>query len=156
MDWVLFLIFLAACGAAATTGAVFPPGDWYKRLDKPSWTPPDWLFPVAWTLLYLSLAYVGARIATQEGAAYALAFWAMQIAFNTLWTPIFFGLRKIGPALIVIAGLWIAVLGLVWSLWPLDTLAFWLTVPYLIWVSYAAALNADIWRRNRGFVPVAR
>ncbi|MEM9797573.1 MAG: TspO/MBR family protein [Pseudomonadota bacterium] len=150
MDWPLFLIFLAACGAAATTGAMFPPGDWYRRLDKPSWTPPDWLFPLAWTMLYLSLAVTAARVAGQDGSAYAMAFWAMQIAFNTLWTPVFFGLRRLGAALIVLVGLWIAVIGLLVSLWPLDTLGFWLTVPYLIWVSYAGALNADIFRRNRG------
>ncbi|WGH80238.1 tryptophan-rich sensory protein TspO [Jannaschia ovalis] len=153
MDWPLFIIFLAACGAAATTGAVFQPGDWYKRLDKPVWTPPDWLFPVAWTFLYLALAFAAARVATIPGAHYALAFWAMQIAFNTLWTPIFFGLRRLGPALVVLGGLWVAVVGLLWALWPLDALAFWITVPYLVWVSYAGALNASIWLRNRHAVP---
>ena len=153
MDWTLLPIFLAACGAAATTGAAFPPGDWYERLAKPPWTPPNWLFPLAWTALYLGLAVIGARVAPLEGSAYAMAFWAMQIAFNTLWTPVFFGLRKLGAALVVLAGLWLAVAGLLWALWPLDLLSFALAVPYLVWVSYAGALNFDIWRRNRGFVP---
>ena len=156
MDWGLFVVFLAACSAAAATGGVFPPGDWYARLAKPGWTPPNWLFPLAWTALYLALAVVGARVAPLEGSHYAVAFWAMQIAFNALWTPVFFGLRRLGGALAVLAVLWVAVAGLLWSLWPLDRLSFWLTVPYLAWVSYAGALNADIRRRNRGMVPAAR
>ena len=153
MDWTLFPIFLAACGAAATTGAAFPPGNWYERLAKPSWTPPNRLFPLAWTTLYLGLAVIGSRVAPMEGSAHAMGFWAMQIAFNTLWTPVFFGLRKLGAALVVMAGLWLAAAGLLGALWPLDGLSFALAVPYLVWVSYAGALNLDIWRRNRGFVP---
>jgi len=88
-------------------------------------------------------------VAPLPGAHYAIAFWAMQIAFNALWTPVFFGLRRLDGALVVIVFLWLAVLGLLVSLWPLDGVGFWLTVPYLIWVSYAGALNASIWLRNR-------
>ncbi|MEM7642507.1 MAG: TspO/MBR family protein [Pseudomonadota bacterium] len=153
MDWALFLIFLGACCAAATTGGMFSPDDWYRRLSKPAWTPPDWLFPLAWTALYLALAFAAARVATMEGSAYALAFWAFQIALNTLWTPIFFGLKRLGAAMIVIGFLWLSVVGLLVSLWPLDALAFWILVPYLIWVSYAGALNASILMRNRAVVP---
>jgi tryptophan-rich sensory protein len=153
MDWTLFLIFLAACCAAAATGGMFPPDAWYRRLDKPAWTPPDWLFPLAWTALYLALAFAGARVAPMEGAAYALAFWALQIALNTLWTPIFFGLKRIGAAMVVIGFLWLAVAFLLAALWPLDRLSFWVLTPYLVWVSYAAALNASILLRNRATVP---
>lgn len=153
MDLSLFVIFLGACCAAATTGAMFPPGPWYRALSKPSWTPPDWLFPIAWTALYLALAYVAARVAVQDGAEYALAFWAFQIALNTLWTPVFFGLQRLRAGLVVIVFLWLAVAGLLVSLWPLDRTAFWITVPYLIWVSYAAALNMSILLRNRDVVP---
>ena len=150
MDWTLFPIYLGACCAAAATGAAFSPGEWYRALDKPAWTPPDWLFPIAWTLLYLALAVVAARVTPMDGADHAVAFWALQIALNTLWTPVFFGLRALGPAMIVIGALWLAVAGLLAALWPLDTLSFWLLVPYLVWVSYAGALNLSIWQRNRG------
>jgi tryptophan-rich sensory protein len=149
MDWSLFLVFLGACCAAAATGSLFPPDGWYRALPKPAWTPPDWLFPLAWTVLYLTLAFVGARVAPLDGSAHAMAFWSLQIALNTLWTPIFFGLKRLGAALVAIGCLWVAVAGLMLSLWPLDRLAFWAIAPYLFWVSYAAALNADIWRRAR-------
>ena len=149
MDCALFAIFLAACGAAATTGSMFMPGAWYRALSKPSWTPPDWVFPVAWTVLYLSSAVAAARVAPMEGAAYGMAFWAMQIAFNTLWTPVFFGLRRIRAAFFIMLGLWIAVAGTLLAFFQLDWIAGALFVPYLIWVSIAGALNASVWMRNR-------
>lgn len=63
MDILLFVIFLLACGAAGTTGAMFPPGEWYKTLAKPAWTPPNWVFPVVWTSIYLLISFAGARVA---------------------------------------------------------------------------------------------
>ena len=148
MDWSLFLIFLAATGAAAATGAMFDPGEWYEGLDKPSWTPPKWLFPVAWTFLYISMSIAAARVAVQEGSAYALAFFALQIALNTLWTPIFFGLHRMRAAMVVMVFLWLAVAACLITFIRLDLLAGLLFVPYIIWVSVAAALNFSVWRRN--------
>ena len=149
MDWTLFAVFLSACAAAAATGALFLPGEWYRGLDKPAWTPPDRLFPLAWTILYVTLAAAGARAAPLDGSAHAMAFWALQIALNTLWTPVFFGLHRLRAGLVVIVLLALAVAGLLANLWQLDRAAFWLVVPYLGWVGYAACLNASIWRRNQ-------
>jgi tryptophan-rich sensory protein len=148
MDWGIFTIFLAACAAAAATGSMFSPGAWYQRLDKPGWTPPNWLFPVAWTLLYLGSAVAAARVAVLDGNGFGMAFWAMQIAFNTLWTPVFFGLHRIKAAFFIMIGLWIAVAGTMVSFFMLDWIAGALFVPYLIWVSVAGALNASVWARN--------
>ena len=148
MDWSVFIVFLAACCAAAATGSLFPPTEWYRRLSKPAWTPPDLVFPVAWTALYVSLAYAATRVAVLEGTAMAMAFWALQIALNTLWSPVFFGLQRLRTAMYVIGALWIAVLGTVVSFWQLDPLAGMILVPYLVWVSYAGALNFSILRRN--------
>jgi translocator protein len=148
MDWGLFLTYLAACGAAATTGAVFQPGDWYRNLSKPSWTPPDWVFPVTWTVLYLSMSVAAARVAAMDGTGQALAFWSVQIAFNTLWTPIFFGLHRMRAGMLVIALLWLSVTATGVSFWFHDRIAGLLFVPYVLWVSIAAALNWSVWRRN--------
>lgn len=148
MDIFLFLIFLAATFAAGATGALFPTGDWYKSLNKPSWTPPNWVFPVAWTSIYLLIAFAGARVAGLEGSQYAMAFWGLQIALNALWTPVFFGLRRLRGALPIMAGLWIAVAGATWTHFSLDIWAGLAFTPYLIWVSVAAMLNLSVARLN--------
>jgi tryptophan-rich sensory protein len=148
MDIWLFFIFLAACIAAGATGAMFPTGPWYARLNKPSWVPPNWVFPVVWTSIYLLIAFAGARVAVLEGNAYAMAFWGLQIALNTLWTPIFFGLRRLRGSLPVMAGLWLAVAGATVTHFQLDIWAGLAFLPYLIWVSIAAALNLAMARLN--------
>ncbi len=148
MTFLLFSIFLAACLSAGATGGLFQPGAWYRSLAKPVWTPRDWMFPVAWSVLYLCMAYAAARVAPLEGSALAMAFWALQIALNTLWTPVFFGLRRIRSGMYVLAGLWLAVAGCMLAMWQLDRIAGALFVPYLLWVTTAGALNAAVWRLN--------
>lgn len=150
----LFIIFFLACSAAAATGALFPPGPWYETLDKPSWTPPNWVFPVAWTSIYLLISFAGARVAGEAGSGYAMAFWAMQAGFSTLWTPVFFGLRRFKGALLVMAPLWVAVAGATVTHFQLDTWAGLAFVPYLIWVTVAAALNFQMWRLNPNVTPL--
>ena len=148
MFWILFLIFLGACFAAGTTGAIFPPGPWYRDLDKPTWTPPDWAFPVVWTTLYIFLSIAGARLALSEGNGMAMALWALQIALNGLWTPVFFGLKRIRGGMLVLSLLWLSVAASVYVFWGVDWIAGLLFIPYLLWVSVAGALNLSVWRRN--------
>jgi translocator protein len=148
MDYTLFFTYLIACGAAAATGAMFQPGDWYRNLTKPDWTPPDWLFPVAWTTLYLCMSLSAMRVAQLPGTGLALALWSVQIAFNTLWTPVFFGLRRMGAGLVVLVGLWLAVAATTLAFWSHDWVAGLLFVPYLVWVTVAGALNYSVWRLN--------
>lgn len=154
MDYfTLFLTYLAACGAAAATGAMFQPGDWYRGLAKPRWTPPDWLFPVAWTVLYLAMSAAAARVASLPGTGQALALWSVQIALNTLWTPVFFGLRRIGAGLVVIVLLWLAVAATMVAFWQADRIAGALFLPYLVWVTVAGMLNRAVWYRNPAVMP---
>lgn len=148
MDWPLFFIFLAGCGAAATTGAMFEPGDWYDGLEKPAWTPPKWLFPVAWTTLYLFMSVAAMRVAQLDDNAYAMALYALQLALNTLWTPIFFGLHRMRAGMIVILCLWAAVFLTMIAFFQLDWVAGALFLPYVAWVTTASALNYSVWRLN--------
>jgi tryptophan-rich sensory protein len=148
MFWLLFCIFLIACVGAGMTGGLFPPGPWYRGLDKPWFTPPDWVFPVTWTVLYICIATAGARLALAENNGIAMALWAVQIAFNGLWTPVFFGLKQIRMGMVVVGLLWIFVALCIVAFWSVDRIAALLFVPYLVWVSIAAALNAGVWRLN--------
>lgn len=148
MDFLLFCLFLAATCAAGATGGLFPTGEWYKSLNKPTWTPPDWVFPVAWTSIYLLSAFAGARVGMMEGSGYAMAFWAMQIAFNALWTPVFFGLRNLRGSVPIMVALWISVAGATFTHFQLDFWAGMAFVPYLVWVSVAAVLNVTMVRLN--------
>ena len=151
MDWTFALhfalFFLAAAGAGAT-GALFPPGRWYRRLGKPDWTPPDWVFPVVWTYIYIAISWAAARVAGLPGAELALALWAVQMTWNALWTPVFFGLQNPRGGMIVLAVLWLAVAAclIVFALFDAWTLiAF---APYLLWVTIAGALNLSVIRLN--------
>ena len=150
MNYALFFTYLAACGGAAATGALFGPGEWYRALNKPWWTPPDWLFPLAWTTLYLCMSLSAMRVAQLPDSGQALAFWSLQIALNALWTPVFFGLRKLGWGMVVLGCLWLAVAATMLAFWGHDTVAGLLFAPYLLWVTIAGALNFRVWKLNPG------
>lgn len=145
-----FIVFLTASIAAASTGMLFPTGKWYETLVKPSWVPPNWLFPLVWTSVYLLISFAAARVAIANNGNLALAFWAVQITLNTLWTPVFFGLRHWRASLIVMLALWCSVLACVITHFAVDFWAGLAFVPYLIWVTIAAALNLSITRLNQG------
>ncbi|MEO1686522.1 MAG: TspO/MBR family protein [Pseudomonadota bacterium] len=155
MDFAILAGLSLAVMAAASTGAVFGPGEWYRDLAKPSWTPPDWLFPVAWMALYIMMTIaawrVGSGLAGGEGGAVAaagMAFWAAQITLNAIWSPLFFGIRRPDAAMIAVVGLWTAVVLTTILFALVDAIAGWLLAPYIVWVSYAAALNWRIVKIN--------
>ncbi|MCH5511936.1 tryptophan-rich sensory protein TspO [Pseudomonas syringae] len=144
-----FFIFLLACCAAGATGIIFKPGAWYESLEKPSFTPPDWAFPVAWTTIYLLLAWAGYRLTLIPGSEVVLALWAAQIALNTLWTPVFFGANRLVAAMVILVLLWIVAAAMIVMALQLDIITGLILFPYLVWLSVAAALNFSILRHNR-------
>lgn len=145
----LFPIFLLTCAVAGMAGVVFRPGKWYKDLEKPDWTPPNWLFPVIWSALYILIALSASRIATLPNNDVALALWGLQIALNTLWSGVFFGLHRMFMGAAIIALLWLTVAATAFAFWSIDAVAALLMVPYLVWGTYAFALNVSVWLRNR-------
>lgn len=140
--------FLVLVFIAATTGGLFQPGPWYASLAKPSWTPPNWLFPVAWTVLYTMIAVAGWKVWQAEGIRAALVVWGIGLAFNMAWSWIMFGRQEIGLALIDLILLWIAIVTFMLLAWPVSRTAVYLFVPYFFWVSFAGALNFAVWRLN--------
>ncbi len=104
--------------------------------------------------MYVAMSVAAARVAPLEGSGTAMALWALQIAFNTLWTPIFFGLRRIKGAIPVVLCLWGAVFATGMSFLQLDLIAGLLFVPYIVWCTVAAALNIAMWRLNPDVKPL--
>jgi tryptophan-rich sensory protein len=143
--------WLAFCFSAAFIGAFIGPGEWYASLNKPSWTPPGWLFGPVWTLLYIMMAVSAWLVWKQGGFAAqtrALLPFFVQMALNAAWTPLFFGLQQPGLALINILLLMGAITWTMISFRPIHQTAAGLLVPYLAWVTFATALNGTIWWMN--------
>jgi translocator protein len=149
-NMLTFILFLALVAGAAFFGGQWGAKDWYRTLSKPSWTPPSWLFAPAWILLYVLIAAAGTLVwnSGHESRSLLIAIWGLQLVLNGPWSYIFFGRKELGLALADIAALWLSIAALIVLAWPVSQTASILFMPYLAWVSYAAALNASIWRRN--------
>jgi len=145
---------LALCFAVAGLGGYWTGlglGPWYDGLRKPSWTPPNWVFGPVWTALYASMAMTAWLVWRRRGThrvAFPLGLFGLQLALNLAWSGLFFALRRPGPAFGEILLLWAAILATLLSFGRVSRWAALLMVPYLAWVSYAAALNFALWRLN--------
>lgn len=138
---------LLTVGGGFLVGSGNRPGDWYRDLDKPWFSPPDWVFAPAWTTLYVLIAIAGWRV-LRAGNRKALVAWGAQMALNFLWPPVFFTAQAVLPALAVVTALFAAILVFLGRVGLRDPVAFWCFVPYALWVAYATALNGAIWRLN--------
>jgi benzodiazapine receptor len=145
---IAFGIFLLLVFAAASTGAIFKPGEWYEQLNKPRWTPPGWAFPVVWSALYIMIAIAGWLVWRTDQTSLAVYFWAAQWVFNSAWSWLFFGLKRMHWGLADICLLWLSALGFIVSAWAISPMASWLFMPYLLWISIAGLLNFTVWRMN--------
>ena len=147
-------VSLAACFGAGAIGGLLTADaveTWYQTLVKPTWTPPSWLFGPVWSALYLMMAVsawlVWRRLPGRLNRV-PLTFFAVQLVLNVLWSGLFFGLRLPGAAAIEIVALWLAVVATAIVFWRVSAVAGWLFVPYILWVSFATALNFAIWWLN--------
>lgn len=137
------IVFIIVVAVVAMSGVHFQPGAWYAGLEKPWWTPPDWLFPPVWTVLYLMIAIAGWLIFSgQDGRLKVL--WIVQLGLNALWSWLFFGLHRTGLGLADMTALLACIAAIVFLSRRRLTAAAWLMGPYLLWVAYALSLNAAI------------
>lgn len=152
------MLMLGAAGwllltfGAAALGARFLPDEWYRRLKKPTWNPPNSVFGPVWTVLYLLMAAAAWLVWRRYGIAAAivpLVFFVAQLILNAAWSWLFFGRHEVGRALIDLLVLWVVILITVILFWSRETLAGILLLPYLAWVSFAGVLNATVWKLNR-------
>jgi translocator protein len=143
-------VVLVAVSASLITQPNIP--TWYAGLQKPGFTPPNWAFPVAWTLLYALMAYALWRILAlpkdRPGRSAAITAFFVQLALNGLWSFAFFGGHSPLAGLVVIAALIVAILATMVTFGRLDRTAALLLAPYLAWVAYATVLNGTIWHLN--------
>ena len=125
--------------------------DWYPGIRKPSWTPPDWLFGPVWTVLFVLMAVSAWTFwGHAQGRALRLggALFLGQLVLNALWSGLFFAARSPGLAFAEIVVLWVAIAATLVNFGRVSAVAAALLVPYLLWVSYAMALNGAIWWLN--------
>jgi translocator protein len=152
--FVVLLFFVLLCFGAAFLGSMLTVDsvkNWYTGLRKPALTPPGWVFGPVWSILYLLMAisaWLVWRQAGIAGARLALGLFALQLALNVLWSGIFFGLHRPGMALAEIMVLEAAIIATAIQFSFVSRPAFWLMVPYIVWVGFAMFLNLRIWQLN--------
>jgi len=143
------LVFVAGVvGIGWLIGATNLPGEWYAGLAKPGFVPPNWGFPIPWTILYVLIAIAGWRTFRREPRGKAMLAWAAQMALNFVWSPVMFTMHQIGAALVILICLLVAIVTYISLELSRDRLAAALFVPYAAWVAFAGVLNAAILRLN--------
>jgi tryptophan-rich sensory protein len=149
--YLVLLGFFVLCFSVAIFGALITSKNiksWYATLNHPPGTPPDWFFAPVWTILYALMAISAWRIWHYPNHTSALKLWFVQLAFNALWTPVFFGLHQIGLAIAIIIILDLIIIQTIDVFAARDGVAALLLIPYLLWNFYATYLNVGTWWLN--------
>jgi len=154
-DGLKLLISLTVCIGAGLIGSIFSGGPiptWYSLLQKPSFTPPSWLFAPVWFLLYIlmgvSVFLIWRRGFRQFQVRESIIIFTVQLFLNALWSYAFFGLKSPLIGLLVIVPLWTAILLTILNFYKVSKTASLLLMPYILWVSYATVLNFAIYLLN--------
>mgnify|MGYP001559045178 CR=1 FL=1 len=138
------LFSVGICLGAGVLGSFFTVSaipEWYSTLNKPSFSPPNWIFGPVWTILYILMGYSLYLVWTKKKVP--AIFW-IQLVLNAVWSIIFFGMRNPSLALVDIMALWIAIVLTIKAFYKINKLAGNLLIPYLAWVSFASILNLSI------------
>jgi translocator protein len=147
LGWLLASFAAGALGGFASVNAA----GFYGQLVQPAWAPPAWLFGPVWSVLFVLMGIAAWLVWREHGfrnARAALTLHAMQLVANALWTWLFFAWRQGAGAFAEIILLWLLIAATIAMFWRLHRGAALLLVPYLAWVSFAAALNFTLWRLN--------
>ena len=155
MNYKRLIISLALPQLAGLVGSFFTSPaipTWYASLERPSFSPPNWVFGPVWVTLYLlmgiSIYLIWNKLESNKKAKnFFWLFW-IHLVFNATWSIAFFGLQNPGLALINIAVIWVLIVALVIGFWKIDKRASYLLLPYFLWVSFASVLNYFIWVLN--------
>ena len=149
IGWLVVTYAAAGVGSAAAANA----GAFYDALVRPEWAPPAWVFGPVWTVLYGMMAIAAWLVWKERGlrlGAVPLGIFLVQLAVNALWSWLFFTFGLGAMAFVDIVVLWLLIVATIVTFKPISTLAGWLLVPYLLWVSFATLLTYTIWQMNPG------
>lgn len=154
---IKLIVSLVICQAAGGVGAIFTSSairEWYSHIQKPSFTPPNWLFGPVWTVLYILMGislFLVWNVDDLSGIRKkALMAFAVHLGLNVAWSFCFFYLRNPLAGLLEIIALWLSIGIFMILFYQVRPAAMYLQIPYLLWTTFAAALNYSLWRLNPG------
>jgi translocator protein len=149
-------VSILICFAAAGLGSLFTTPaipTWYAALNKPPFSPPNYLFGPVWTLLYIlmgiSLYIIWNKGFKNKKVKDAITLFGIQLFLNAIWSPVFFGAQNLLLAFAIIVAMWIYIVKTIKAFAKIDKMASYLLYPYLAWVSFASILNFSVWFLNR-------
>lgn len=150
---ILPVMLVAMVGSLSTGSNV---EEWYTTIEKPSFNPPNWVFPVTWAVLYVTIAVslwrlLGTWPITGSGRQawwWALAAFLAQLVLNAAWTPVFFTAHDLAGSLAIALAMLTMILWTIRLFWRFDRYAAWLLMPYAAWIAFACLLNGAIWQMN--------
>ena len=142
------ILSIGICLLAGGLGTIFTTSaipSWYATLNKPPFSPPNWIFAPVWTTLYILMGIALYLVLSAKGKVQsAVTVFGIQLVLNASWSIIFFGMRNPILALVDIAALWVAIVLTIKSFYKINKLAGNLLLPYLVWVTFASILNLSI------------
>lgn len=154
LDWKKLLLCLAIPLGVGGLAALLTGGGMgeYGNFAKPPYSPPGWVFPVVWTILYLLMGYASYRVVTANADRVkirrALYLYGAQLAVNFLWPLVFFGLSWYLAAFFVLLVLWVLVFLTIYAFGDAEERAGDLLLPYILWITFAAYLNVGVYLLN--------
>lgn len=151
---IQLILSIAVCQLAGIIGSFFTSSSvdsWYSQLEKPWFNPPNWMFGPVWLLLYTLMGialYLIYQKRKKKLAKFALGLFFIHLAINASWSIVFFGMQEIFASFVMIIILWVMIVYLIMLFLKINKHAAWLFLPYLLWVSFAAVLNASLYFLN--------
>lgn len=153
-DWKVYAFWIGLCelvgiisGWLSSEGIAI----YNATVNKPPLTPPSWVFPIVWTILFALMGISAARVSLAPASkwrSWGLNVFTAQLIVNFFWPLFFFNAQAFGFAFFWLILLWVLVFVTIWLFWKVDRLAAWLMLPYLVWLTFAAYLNGMVWLMN--------
>lgn len=143
--WIILYLAVSFGIGQLTQGSI---SGWYQDLDKPSFNPPNWIFPVMWSFLYITIAIAGWKLWEVKANRTLKGLFIMYTLLNWAWTPIFFGLNALAFGFVWIAAINLINIIFIVKAWQPNRFSAYFMIPVLLWTLFAAVLNYSIWILN--------